>query len=40
MFSTESLDAAVDESLPEGVIEIQDDAGLWWRFPLVEYVDD
>ena len=34
------LTAAVDESLPAGIIAIQDDAGLWWRYPLTGFTDE
>jgi len=31
------LAAAVDPSLPPGVIAIKDGDGLWWRYPLAEF---
>jgi hypothetical protein len=30
---------ATDPRLPPGVVAFQDDAGLWWRYPLIEFVD-
>lgn len=29
--------AIVDELLPSGVIEIKDDDGAWWRYPIIEF---
>jgi hypothetical protein len=29
-----------DDSLPSGVIAVQDGAGNWWRYPLAEFSDD
>jgi hypothetical protein len=30
-------DACVDPSLPPDVVALQDDEGLWWRYPLIEF---
>ena len=40
LFSAEMLRAAIDPSLPPGVIAMQDDSGLWWRYPLAEFTED
>lgn len=33
----EAWASAEDPSLPPGVIKLQDSAGNWWRYPLVEF---
>ncbi len=35
----EFWERATDPSLPPGVISLQDHAGLWWRYPLVEFME-
>lgn len=37
LFTDAMLSAAVDPSLPFGVIGIKDGAGLAWRYPLAEF---
>jgi hypothetical protein len=37
VLSSEAWAAAIDESLSDGVIAIQDGDGLWWRYPLAEF---
>lgn len=38
-FDSDVIDSALDESLPSGVIAVQDDERDWWRYPLPEFTE-
>ena len=40
LISAQMIAAAVDPSLPPGVIGIKDSDGLTWRYPLTEFTED